>query len=40
MVLKAGKVVAYGAFDRIAAGEFGEWPAQFLAAGFAGREMA
>jgi ABC-type sulfate/molybdate transport systems ATPase subunit len=40
MVLKAGKVVAYGAFARISAGEFGEWPAQFLAAGFAGREIA
>ena len=40
MVLKAGKVVAYGAFDRISAGGFGEWPAQFLAAGFAGREIA
>ena len=40
MVLKAGKVVAYGAFDRIAGGDFGDWPAQFLAAGFAGREIA
>ncbi|MEO8309846.1 MAG: ATP-binding cassette domain-containing protein [Caldimonas sp.] len=40
MVLQAGKIVAYGAFDRIAAGDFGEWPAQFLAAGFAGREIA
>ena len=40
LVLKAGKVVAFGAFDRIAAGDFGEWPAQFLAAGFAGREIA
>jgi len=40
MVLKSGRVVAYGAFDRIAAGDFGEWPALFLAAGFAGRELA
>jgi molybdate transport system ATP-binding protein len=40
MVLKAGKVVAYGAFDRIARGEFGEWPAQFLAAGSVAGEIA
>jgi len=40
MVLKSGRVVAYGAFDRIAAGDFGDWPARFLAAGFAGRELA
>ena len=40
MVLKAGKVVACASFDRIAGGEFGAWPAQFLAAGFAGHEMA
>jgi len=33
MVLKAGRVVAYGAFDRIAGGDFGAWPAQFVAAG-------
>ena len=40
MVLKAGRVVAFGSFDQIAAGAFGEWPARFLAAGFAGREIA
>jgi ABC-type Fe3+/spermidine/putrescine transport system ATPase subunit len=40
MVLKAGRIVAYGAFDRIAGGDFGDWPARFLAAGFAGREIA
>jgi ABC-type Fe3+/spermidine/putrescine transport system ATPase subunit len=40
MVLKAGRIVAFGAFDEIAAGAFGTWPAQFLAAGLAGREIS
>jgi iron(III) transport system ATP-binding protein len=40
MVLKAGRIAALGSFDRIAAGAFGTWPAQFLAAGLAGREIS
>jgi ABC-type Fe3+/spermidine/putrescine transport system ATPase subunit len=32
MVLNRGEVVAFGPFDRIVAGDFGEWPAQFLSA--------
>jgi ABC-type Fe3+/spermidine/putrescine transport system ATPase subunit len=40
MVLRAGRIVAFGSFDRIAAGAFGDWPAQFLASGLAGREIA
>jgi iron(III) transport system ATP-binding protein len=39
MVLKAGRIVAFGGFDDIASGAFGEWPAQFLAAGLAGKEI-
>lgn len=39
LVMKAGRIVACGRFDRIAAGDFGHWPAQFLAAGLAGREI-
>ena len=40
MVLKAGRIVAFGGFESIAAGAHGEWPAQFLAAGLAGREIS
>jgi ABC-type Fe3+/spermidine/putrescine transport system ATPase subunit len=40
MVLKAGRIVACGSFDEMAAGAFGPWPAQFLAAGLAGREIS
>ncbi len=40
MVLKAGRIVAHGSFDQIAAGAFGDWPAQFLAAGLAGKEIS
>lgn len=40
MVLKAGRIVACGTFGRIASGAFGDWPAQFLAAGLAGRELS
>ena len=39
MMLKDGQIVAFGPFDQIAAGRFGAWPAQFLAAGLAGREL-
>ncbi len=39
LVMKAGRIVACGRFERIAAGDFGDWPAQFLAAGLAGREI-
>ncbi len=40
VVMKGGRIVASGAFDRLAAGDAGEWPARFLAAGLAGREIA
>ncbi|MFO1272562.1 MAG: ATP-binding cassette domain-containing protein [Rubrivivax sp.] len=40
VVMKAGRVVASGTFERLAAGEAGEWTARFLAAGLAGREIA
>jgi hypothetical protein len=40
MVLKAGGIVAHGSFDQIAAGAFGDWPAQFLAAGLVGKEIS
>jgi iron(III) transport system ATP-binding protein len=40
MVLKAGRIVAHGSFDQIAAGAFGDWPAQFLAAGLVGKVIS
>jgi len=40
LLLKGGRAVACGAFERIAAGDFGTWPAEFLEAGLAGREIA
>jgi ABC-type Fe3+/spermidine/putrescine transport system ATPase subunit len=40
VVLKAGRIVAYGRFEDIASGAFGDWPARFVAAGLAGREIA
>lgn len=40
MVLRSGRIVALGDFDQIASGLFGTWPAQFLAAGLAGREVS
>lgn len=40
LVLQAGRVAACGDFERVAAGDFGDWPARFLAAGLAGREIA
>lgn len=40
LVLRAGHIVANGTFARIAAGDCGDWPARFLAAGLAGRELA
>jgi iron(III) transport system ATP-binding protein len=40
MVLKAGRVVAFGRFEAIAGGAFGDWPSRFLEAGLAGREIA
>lgn len=40
LLLKAGKVVAYGRLDDIAAGVWGDWPAQFVASGLAGQELS
>lgn len=31
MVLRAGRIVAFGRFEQIAAGAFGSWPAEFVA---------
>lgn len=39
VVLQAGRIVAQGAFHDIGGGACGPWPAQFLAAGLAGREI-
>lgn len=40
LVLQAGRMVAFGRFEHIAAGAYGAWPAQFLASGLRGGEMA
>lgn len=40
MVLKAGTIVAFGRFDQIAEGAFGDWPAHFLSAGLEGKEIS
>ncbi|MCP5414654.1 MAG: ATP-binding cassette domain-containing protein [Chromatiaceae bacterium] len=39
LVMRSGRVVAFGRYDQIAGGQFGTWPAEFLAAGLAGREI-
>ncbi len=40
VVMRAGRIVARGRFNEIAAGAFGTWPAEFLSSGLAGREIA